>query len=201
MTYSEFKATIQELHTGASMFTQIDNISKLVLGKIAKLRLKERVKIKELTVGGNTEFNLLTEIPDFFAIKSSPENGNRDIYYYQSSNPFYLVMTNNSRFVQNISGGFASIVGRILKVNFGTGITVDKLYIPYYSKYLVQDSAGNEKETPDDDDDIFLFNSIFDDVFVDGVLLYLKRKELSDSEFTKAQSEWNKSLQGLAFYQ
>lgn len=201
MTYSEFKATIQEIHTGAVIPVQIDNISKLVLGKLARLKLKTRIKIGELTVGSATSFNLDTLLPDFFALKPDAENKNRCIYYLQSTAPFFLIQTNHSRFILNTQGGFATLIGRILKVNFPNGVSVTTLFVPYYSKYLVANSDGDEKEKPSADSDVFLFDSIFDDVFVDGVLLYLKRRELSDKEFIKATQVWIDSLNSISFHQ
>lgn len=203
MTYEDFKNTIQELHTGAAMATQIDNISKLVLGKIARLRLKNRVKLGTITVGSNTSWNLNTEFGDFLALKTNPENKNKCIYYYQSTEPLWLTLTNHSRFITNTEGGFATMLGNTLKVDFPTGITnIPTLYVPYYSKFLVLDMDGStEKEKPENNGDTFLFDSVFDDAFVEGVLLYLKRKELSDYEFVKAVNEWTKSVQELQFYQ
>jgi len=203
MKYSDFKSTITELHSGAIITSQINNVSKLVLGKIARLRLNNRIKIGEITVGSNTSWNLDTELTDFFALKLDAENQNRCIYYYQSTEPCFLIQTNNSRFIQNTEGGFATLLGHTLKVNFPSGVSsVSKLYIPYYSKFLVLDKDGStEKETPAEDNDTFLFDSVFDDAFVEGVLLYLKRKDLNDYEFVKAVAQWEKSIQSLIFYQ
>jgi len=203
MLYSEFKATVQDLHTGGEIPDSIDNIAKLVLGKLARLRLKNRVKIASLTVGSNVSFNLKTLVPDFFALKTDAENKNRCLYYYQSTEPSFFEHTNNSRFVMNTQGYFSTLTGLTLKINFPQGITnIDTLYMPYFSKYLVLDEDGTtEKEKPENDNDEFLFDSVFDDAFVEGVLLYLKRRELDDNEYTKATQEWNKSLQSIVFYQ
>jgi len=203
MLYSDFKATIQDLHTGGDLPDSIDNIAKLVLGKIARLRLKNRIKIASITVGSNTSFDLSTLVPDFFALKTDAENKNRSIYYYQSTNPCFFENTNHSRFIMNPGGYFSTIIGMTLKINFPQGISdIATIYLPYFSRYLVLDADGiTEKETPSEEGDVFLFDSAFDDAFVDGVLLYLKRRELDDSEWTKATQEWNKSLQSIVFYQ
>ena len=201
MTYLEFKTTVGDLNSGATVPDSIDIITKLVLGKIARLRLSKRIKTKEITVAGNTEWVLSTEIPDFLGFKLDAENNNRCIYYYQSTTPYFLILTNPSRFVQNIEGGYAAIIDGKLKINLPEGITSpDTLYVPYYSKYLVLDGT-TEKEKPIKDGDTFLLDSVFDDALVEGVLLYIKRRSLNDYEFAKAVKEWNQSIASLALYQ
>jgi len=204
MTYSEFKETITELHTGASTGGQIDNITKLVLGKLARLKLKARIKIGEKTTNLSTEFsfNILTEFDDFFALKPDAENNNRCVYYFESTTPVYLRQTNPSRYEQAIEGGVATLIGRTMKIRLPSGASAPStLFVPYFSKFLVLDEDGTtEKEKPEEEDDTFLFDSVFDDSLVDGVLLYLKRKELSDGEFAKASKEWRDSLNDILFY-
>ncbi len=204
MTYKEFKELVTELNTGVTLATNIDLITKIVLGQISRLKLKDRLKVGEITTGGATEFNLRTFLPDFISLKTYQENKNKCIYYFQGSDsPIYLQQTNVSRFEDAVAGGRATLIGRTLKVGFPNGAVVPTtLYVPYFSKYLVLDADGiTEKEGPEDDEDTFLLDSIFYDSLVDGVLLYLKRKELKDGEFNKAKIQWTKSVNELAFYQ
>lgn len=203
MTYLEFKSLVQDLHTGATIPNAIDDISKLVLGKIARVRLKNRIKVGEITVGSDVSWNLDTEFGDFIALKADAENNNKCVYYMESATPIWLKQTNHSRFMLNTGGGFATLLGHTLKVNFGaSSSSVSTLFVPYFSKFLVLDTDGiTEKEKPVNDDDTFLLDSIFDDAFVDGVLLYIKRAEMDDGEFSKAITAWKKSLNDLIFYQ
>lgn len=203
MTYSELKTTIQDLHTGATLPNSIDNIAKLVLGKMARLRLKAVFRTAEITVGGNTEFLLSTYIPDFLSFKVDPNRKDTGPYFYQGTQPYFLTVVNKDRFVANTEGGFCCIDDGSLLINLPNGFTSpDTLYVPINSKYMVLDADDSVlKEKPTKDGDTFIFDSIFDDVFVDGVLLYVKRREMSDSEFTKASNVWNKAIKELAFYQ
>ena len=200
MEYSDFKALVGDLNTGSSVPDSIDTITKLVLGKIARLGLNTRTKIKEITVSGATEWVLSTEIPDFIRLKVNAEN--RSVYFYQSTEPCFLILTNPAEFIRHTEGGYATIIGGKLKINLPTGMTSPAtLYVPYFSKYLVQENGGTEKEKPTEDNDTFLLDSIFDDAIVEGVLLYIKRRELNDYEFAKAVKEWEKSVSSLAFFQ
>jgi len=183
MKYSELKSTVKAVHTEAGLSTKIDNLAKLVLGKIARTRLKERIKIGEITPGSDTSWNIKTQFPGFFALKPNAENRNRCIYFYQSTIPYFLKQTNNSRFViaEGNGCGGATLNGRTLSINLPTGFSVpDTYYVPYFSMFLVLDKDGStEKEKPEEDDDTFLFDSVYDDVLIDGILLYLKRREMS----------------------
>jgi hypothetical protein len=201
MQYLDFKTTVGDLNTGATVPASIDTITKLVLGKIARLGLTTRAKTKEITVSGNTEWILGSEIPDFVRFKVDAEN--KCIYFYQSTEPIFLILTNPAEFVRHTEGGYAAIIDNKLKISLPTGMTSPTtLYVPYFSKYLVLDEDGTtEKENPEEDGDTFLFPSIFDDALVEGVLLYIKRRELNDYEFAKAVQEWEKSVSSLAFYQ
>ena len=204
MTYGEARELINTLHSGATVPNNLAMIFKLVLGKIARKKIKSRVKIGEITVGENTEFVLGSDscLPAFLALKPDAENGNKCIYYYQSTEPYFLKLTTPSRFAEHTEGGHAMLEGRTLNINFpeGTG-TVSTIYVPYYSKYLVLDEDGsNEKETPENTDDEFLIGSEFDDVLIDLVLLYLKREDMDDAEFMKANGLASKALNEVAFY-
>lgn len=204
MTYGEAREIINTLQSGMAIPDNLGMIFKLVLGKIARKKTKSRVKIGEITVGSNTEFALgsATYLPAFLALKPDAENKNKCIYYYQSTVPYFLRLTTPSRFAEHTEGGFSTMRGRTLEINFPEGIeTVTTIYVPYYSKYLVLDADGStEKETPENDDDEFLIGSEFDDVLIDLVLLYLKRADMDDAEFMKASGLAVKALNEVAFY-
>lgn len=204
MTYGEARKIINTLHSGQSIPDNLNMLFKLVLGKIARKKMKSRVKIGEIIVENKTEFALGSDdyLPAFFALKPDAENENKCIYYYQSTEPYFLTLTNPSRFIENTGGGFSMMEGKTLKINLPEGIdTVTKIYVPYYSKYLVLNKDGlAEKEMPEDDNDEFLLGSEFDDILIDSVLLYLKRGDMDDSEFMKASGIANKSLSEIAFY-
>lgn len=203
MIYGDLKNLIEDLHAGGDIPDSLDNLATLVLGKIARIRLKELITKGTITTGGETEFDMADLFPDFLAFKSDAENQNRCIYYLESTIPFWIRLTNPSRFSLNTEGGFAYLQGRTLVIDWPTGATIPTyLYFHYYSKYLVLDENGStKKEAPENDGDKFLFNSVFDDVFVEGVGLYLRRREMDDNEFIKASQEWQKSFKDIVFYQ
>jgi len=204
MLFSEFQDILQELNTGATNPNYIGGILKLVLGKISRHKLPSRVKLANITTSGATSFNLNTLVTDFIDFKTQIGEGNKDrcIYFYQSSSlPFDLPLVNNSRFVDHTEGGYATLIGRTLKISLPSGMTVPaNIYFPYYSKYLVLDDDGvTEKEKPENSNDTIISPSEFDDILIDGVLLYISRKEKEDSEYAKNVQEWEKRVQELVF--
>lgn len=202
MTYGELTEILSVLKPGGSIPDSLDVIIKLVLGKMSRRKLKCSQRTAEITVDGNTEFLLSTYIPDFFDFKIDiVNNRKRGPYFYQSTVPYFIEPTTKADFNMRTSGGACMISDGTLHVNFPAGSNVETLYVPIYGKYLVLDSAGGElKEKPENDDDTFIFDSSFDDVLVDGCLLYLNRKDLDDTEFMKANQAWINSLNELVFY-
>jgi len=204
MIYKELKEVAKDLHTGSMLPTQINLVVGLVLGKLARLKLNNRKKVHEITVGNDSEWVLSTEIPDFLSLKADYGNNGRSIYYYEATEPRFLNMTNNSRFTQSETlGGVFTIIDGKLKVSFPTGASsISTLYVPYFSRYLVLDEDGTtEKFKPANDEDTFLLDEIFEDALVEGILLYTKRREMQSGEFTKALREWENSVASLLFYQ
>ncbi len=203
MLYGDAKTLIQALNTGATNPDSINLICKLVLGKMARRKLRDRVKLAEITTSGLTTLNLKTLLPDYFDLKITIDNNKpKSVYYYQGDIPIYLDLVNFTEFNEYISGGYVSVNGREINISVPFGQEVpSKIYFPYYSFYMVLDKDGStEKETPVDNDDLLLFPSVFDDVFIDGVLLYLSRREKQDAEYTKNVQEWEKRLNDLSFY-
>jgi hypothetical protein len=204
MTYDEAQSIISILKPGGSIPATINDLMKLVLGKMARRKIRSAQRTAEITTGGASEFLLSTYIPDFLEFKIDlVVNKNRGPYFYQSTEPYFLQLVGKSDFIKHTEGGFCMVEDGTLKVSWPSGITIPTtLYVPIWGKFLVLDSAGGTlKEKPEEGGDTFIFDSVFDDVFIDGVLLYLNRKDLDDTEFTKANAEWNKSLNELVFYQ
>jgi hypothetical protein len=193
MTYLDFKNLIAELNTGSTLPTSIDNICKLVLGKIARRKLRSTVRLAIITTSGSLSLDLNTLLPDFIDFKTDVENHNRCIYFYEGTVPFYFNLTNNTRFADELGGYSTTLIGKTLKIKMPAGEAAPAtIYFTYYSKYLVETSAGVRKETPSNDDDELSLPSIFDDLLVDGVLFYISRKEKEDSEFSKNANEWER---------
>lgn len=205
MNYGELKDVVESVNTGAMLPDSINQIVKLVLGKIARRKLPAMVRLGEITTNGLTQFNLGTALclPGFVDLKTDGENNNRCVYYLRDgSSPVFLVMTSNSRFAQETSGGYATIIGRQLNIKQPVGEVVPtKLYVPYYSKYLVLDADGTtEKEAPTANEDEFLIGSEFDDVLVDGVKLYIARREKNSKDFMQDLDAWNRQLEEVIYY-
>lgn len=202
MTYGELTDILSVLKPGGSIPDSVDIIVKLVLGKMSRRKLKCSQRTAEITVDGKTEFLLSTYIPDFFDFKIDlVSNRKRGPYFYQSTEPYFIEPTTKADFNIRTEGGYCMISDGTLHVNFPAGNIVETLYVPIWGKYLVLDAEGGElKEKPEYENDTFIFDSSFDDVLIDGCLLYLNRKDLDDTEFMKANQEWNKSLSELQFY-
>ena len=204
MTYKELQDVVQVIQTGATNPSKFAILTKLVLGKISRRRLKERLKIGEITTGAASEFILGSSsiLPDFLALKTYPENQNKSVYYIVSDSPRYFQMTNHSRFREFIESGFATLDGRTLKLSYFSGDDIPgTVFVPYFSKYLVLDEDGiTEKETPSNSDDTFLMDTVFDDALVEGILIYLTRRDKSAGEFNRAVKEWEQNLNEILFY-
>lgn len=203
MTYGEIITILSSLNTG-NIPDSVDILTKLVCGKIARKRIAELIKLAEITTGGMTDFNLRTVLPDFFDFKLDFSNKNDFIYSLDSSsNPSFFRLVSPAVFAQNNWGGYAKKVGPLLTINVATGEAVPpKIYFPYYSFYCWQDAdTGVTRETPINNDDICLLPSVFDDVIIDGLLLYISRREKESKEFEKNVIEWEKKLNDIVFLQ
>jgi len=202
--YGDLKNVLQTISTGASIPSYIDTIFKLVLGKMAKRKLQSRLKLATIVTGAATSFVLGTDqVLDFMGLKTDAANGNKSVYYLDASgNPVYMPLKPYSFFKVNINAGFCSLVGNTLYIGTDeNGNIPATIYFQYYSRYLVLDADGTtEKETPSASEDTFLYPPEFDDVLIDGVLLYLTRREKQDKEYYKAREQWNQSLSDLTFY-
>lgn len=203
MTYQEVLDTIQVIQTGASNPTKIASLASLVLGKIA--RRKIRTRLATITTGGNSsiELGIATSLPDFISLKSSGGDFNKCVYYLDaSSTPVYMPIKPYSYLKSNPNAGFCAIEGNTLYLSTDdTGVVPATIYFPYYTSYLVYDNSTHaEKYSPSAGTDTFLFKNIFDDIFIDGILLYLTRREKQDKEYYKAREQWEKALNDLIFY-
>jgi hypothetical protein len=204
MTYGDFQNVLQVLNTGATNPNQLGLICKLVLGKIARTRPRNRVKMASVSSSSVTQYNgniyyiTLTSIADFFDVKTDIGDRAKSLlaFYFESDIPNYFELTNLSNLVAKSSGYYAAISGNRLYFTMAAGENVPAtIRFPYYSYYLVLDQDGiTEKETPSQTNDTFLFKSAFDDLLIDGVLLYISRREKEDSEYSKNVSEWEKRL-------
>lgn len=199
MTYSELKTVVQDLHTGGPLAASMGTITKMVLGKIARMRPKMTRQIAEVSTSGSREIPLSSEIPDFMAIRKDINKG-KDIYYYEGDVAIFLTLASYNKFKSNEYDRLACIYNGTLYLSKGIKVP-DTIYVPYHSYYLVLDKDGStRKSKPIDSDDTFLIDDVYEDVLVDGVLLYLKRRELDNSEFTKSSKEWERQLQSLISY-
>ncbi|HNV62869.1 MAG TPA: hypothetical protein PKN54_07955, partial [Candidatus Cloacimonas acidaminovorans] len=115
--------------------------------------------------------------------------------------PIFYKLVSESEFNETI-GNRAKLAGSSLI--FGTApsdVVPATIYFPYFSSYCWEDaSTGERRERPINNDDICLLNPVFDDVLVEGVLLYISRREKEDSEYTKNVQEWEKRVNELVYY-
>ncbi len=204
MTYGDLQNILQTLNTGATNPDYLGKITKLVLGKIARRRIRARIKLASLATSGAFSLDLKTLLPDFLDLKMNAASGKPTcVYYYESDFPFFFDMADNSRFAEHTEGGYATLIGTTLKFSMPIGQSAPAtIYFPYYSKYLVLDADGTtEKEEPSDNNDTFLLPSEFDDLLIDGNLLYISRREKESDEYTKNVQEWEKRLNEIVYYQ
>lgn len=191
MTYSEIKTLFQEINTGTDMFTNIDLVTLMVLNEMAKRKIRK--KTTTITNAGlATSFDLRTEVPDFI------DTIDEDSVYAigTSNNPYFYRKVNNRKFQLEYRNGVSTIVNRTLKLQtFGTSAAPNPLYVDHYSKYLVLDEDGTtEKQKPENDDDTFLFDSVFENCLIEGLMLYSSKKEKDTDEFLKSRQAWLESI-------
>ena len=202
MTYGELQTAVYSLNTG-NIPDGVAFLAKLISGKITRKRLPDRVKLASLSTGGSLVLNLRSLLPDFLAFKLDPNNDNKIIYSLDSSsNPYFYKLVSSGVFAEQTSGGYAKIEGSTLTLKVDEGsIAPTVIYFPYFSFYAWADGTTNvEKETPASNDDYCVLPSAFDDVLVDGVLLYISRREKESKEYEKNVIEWEKRVNEIIFY-
>lgn len=197
MTYGELTAVAEELNTGSSLPNSTDVIIRMICSKIAQRQPSDLLKKASITTSGSTSLNLRTLLPDFFSFKLGVNNNDKIIYSLDSNNnPTYYKLGTPTVFADNTQGGFAKLEGRLLTISVRTGETTPSvLYFDYHSLYCWADySTNNPILTPVNNDDYLLLNPSFEPVVIDGLLLYITRKEKDNKEYEKAVIEWEKSL-------
>jgi len=206
MTYGDLLNVAQSLNTGSKLPSAIDIFTKLILNKMSLNKPKTSVSIGQITVGGLSKFMLgsTSYLPDFMELKVEGDNNNLCPYYYDTNNinPTYLKLTSINNFKNNPFSFYSTMIGRELNINIPQGQPAPTtLYVPYHSKYLVLDKDGvTRKEIPDDNADTFLIPTEYESVLLDGIMLYLSRREKDNSEFNKNSVSYEKSIRDLAFY-
>jgi len=202
MTYGDLQTAVYSLNTG-NIPDGVAFLAKLISGKITRRRIPSRVKSASISTGGSLVLNLRTLLPDFLAFKLDPNNDNRIIYSLDSSSrPYFYKLVSPGKFAEQTSGGYAKIEGSTLtlKVDEGSN-TPATIYFPYFSFYAWADgTTDKEKETPSSNDDYCILPSAFDDVLVDGILLYISRREKESKEYEKNVIEWEKRVNEMIFY-
>jgi hypothetical protein len=207
MIYGDATGAVYSLNTG-NIPDNIAFITKLVCGKITKRRLSDRIKLASITTNGSKVINLASVLPDFLDFKittdqNNPDNVSNIIYSIDSSgHPYFYKLVPASEFDEYTQGGYAKREGRTItfKVDDGAPIPAT-IYFNYFSFYAWADSiTGVEIEVPANNDDICILPSVFDDVIIDGILLYISRKEKESKEFEKNLASWEKSVNELIYF-
>lgn len=202
MTYGELQTMVYSLNTG-NIPDGVGLLAKLISGKITRRRLPDRVKLATISTGGSLVLNLKELLPDFLSFKLDPNNENKIIYSLDSSsNPYFYKLVSSGIFAEQTSGGYAKIEGSTLTLKVDDGSDApDTIYFPYFSFYAWADGTTDvEKETPTASDDYCILPSAFDDVLVDGILLYISRREKETKEYEKNVIEWEKRVNEMIFY-
>lgn len=202
MVYQDLIDALYILNTGSSTPDSLDLLTKLVCGKIVRRKPKSFQRLATITTGGLSSIDLRTSLPDFIDFKLDPNNDNKIIYSLDSQNrPIFYKLVSDSLFNETI-GNRAKLEGKTLILGTEpSDVIPDTIYFPYFSSYCWQDaSTGTRRERPVDNGDICLLDPIFDDVLVEGVLLYISRREKEDSEYTKNVQEWEKRVNELVYY-
>lgn len=202
MTYGDLQTAVYSLNTG-NIPDGVAFLAKLISGKITRRRMPSRVKLASVNTGGSLVLNLRTLVPDFLEFKFDPNNENRVIYSLDSSNrPYFYRLVSPASFAEYTSGGYAKIEGSTLTLKVDEGATTPTtIYFPYFSFYAWADGTTDaEKETPSSNDDYCILPSVFDDVLIDGILLYISRREKESKEYEKNVIEWEKRVNEMIFY-
>jgi len=202
MIYQDLIDALTVLNTGSLTPDRVDLLTKLVCGKIVRRKPKSFERLAAITTNNLTTINLRTALPDFVDFKLDPNNDNKIIYSLDSQDrPIFYKLVSESEFNETI-GNRAKLVGNTLMFSTAPSDTIPAtIYFPYFSSYCWEDaSTGERRERPINNDDICLLNPVFDDVLVEGVLLYISRREKEDSEYTKNVQEWEKRVNELVYY-
>lgn len=202
MVYQDLIDSLYVLNTGSSTPDSLDLLTKLVCGKIVRRKPKSFQRLATITTGGLSSIDLRTSLPDFVDFKLDPNNQNKIIYSLDLQNrPIFYKLVSDSLFNETI-GNRAKLEGKTLTLGTEPSDVIPAtIYFPYFSSYCWQDaSTGDRRERPINNDDICLLDPIFDDVLVEGVLLYISRREKEDSEYTKNVQEWEKRVNELVYY-
>jgi hypothetical protein len=202
MIYQDLIDALTVLNTGSLTPDRVDLLTKLVCGKIVRRKPKSFERLATITTNGETTINLRTALPDFVDFKLDPNNDNKIIYSLDSQDrPIFYKLVSESQFNETI-GNRAKLSGSNLIFDTApSDVVPNTIYFPYFSLYCWEDAiSGEKRETPINNDDICLLNPIFDDVLIEGVLLYISRREKEDSEYTKNVQEWEKRVNELVYY-
>jgi len=202
MTYGDLQTAVYSLNTG-NIPDGVAFLAKLISGKITRKRIPSRVKLASVNTSGSLVLNLTTLLPDFLSFKLDPNNQDMIIYSLDSSNqPYFYKLVSSGEFAQHTRGGYAKIEGSTLTLKVDEGsVAPTTIYFPYFSFYAWADGTTNvEKETPTNNDDYCVIPSAFDDVIVDGILLYISRREKESKEYEKNVIEWEKRVNEIIFY-
>lgn len=193
---------VYSLNTG-NLPDKVEVLTKLVCGKIARKRIPSLQRLAAVSTGGATTINLRTALPDFFDFKLDPDNDNRIVYSLDTDNvPTFYKLVSPSTFAQYTQGGYAKKEGSSLIISVPENVsTPTTLYFPYFSFYCFEDSNTLLRiETPINSDDECLIPAVFDDVIIDGILLFISRREKETNEYTKNVTEWEKRINEIIFY-
>lgn len=202
MTYGDLQTLVYSLNTG-NIPDGVAFLAKLISGKITRKRLPDRVKLASINTSGSLVLNLRTLLPDFLAFKQDPNNENKIIYSLDSSNnPYFYKLVSSGEFAEHTTGGYAKIEGSTITLKVSEGSTAPTtVYFPYFSFYAWADGTTNvEKEIPSSNDDYCVLPSAFDDVLVEGILLYISRREKESKEYEKNVIEWEKRVNEIIYY-
>jgi len=202
MIYEDITSIVYSLNTG-NIPDKVDFLTKLVCGKVARKRLPSLIREADITTAGDSSFNLRTTLPDFFDFKTDIKNNSKIIYSLDSSgNPIFYPLLSTVEFAQQTEYPCAKKEGSTLTINYSNGVTApDNIYFPYYSFYCFEDGTlGTRIETPISSDDICILPPLFDDVIIDGILLYISRKEKESKEYEKNVVEWEKRVNEIIYY-
>ena len=196
MNYGELKDVFQELNTGTNIFNSVNYITEMVLNEMAARRIRRKTTTI-LNPTGLTEFVLATHIPDYVDVVD-----NKSIYAVDTTaqNTSYYIKVNNRKFQQEFRRGVSTVIDGKLKIQtFGDSVAPNPLKVDHFSRYLVANNSGVEKSKPENTDDVFLINSVFEGALVEGLLLYSSRKERDSDEFLKARQAWLETLSSAIY--
>lgn len=118
-----------------------------------------------------------------------------------ADNPYEweLLPTKDYELTVDGDGDYLDIRNKNLYLRTGTESSIPTtVNIVYFSNYLVESAAGVRKIAPTENDDVFVLPAEWEPILLDGLTMYLLRKEKKYAEYREVKKIFDESLRDMA---